>query len=65
MNCYECGNVAQAGGTHFGIRQAVGVCLECGVGLCPEHAKKAEGQPFLCSECRQVRDKRTADKSAA
>jgi hypothetical protein len=65
MNCYECERVTRPGGTHFGIRQAVGVCRDCGVGLCPEHGKKSDEQPFLCSVCAQGRGGRAVAKPAA
>lgn len=65
MNCYECERAGRPGGTHFGIRQAVGVCRDCGVGLCPEHGKRAGRRPFLCSACAQARDESAAAKPAA
>lgn len=67
MNCYECqkSKTAHTGGTHFGVRAAVGVCHVCGVGLCLEHGQKSEGHPFLCSDCAEAEIKRTMNKPAA
>ena len=57
MECYECKN-RHPGGTRLGIRQAVGVCHDCGVGLCSEHGTKIHEQPLLCSECYHNRIER-------
>jgi hypothetical protein len=65
MNCYECERSSRPGGTHFGVRQAVGVCQDCGVGLCPEHGKKADSGPLVCSACAHERSKHPAARPAA
>jgi Uncharacterized protein conserved in archaea (DUF2180) len=64
MNCYECERTARPGGTRLGIREAVGVCRDCGVGLCPEHGKRMDGQAFLCSSCARARVEQAAAKPA-
>ena len=65
MNCYECERTKRPGGTYLGNREAVGVCHDCGVGLCPEHGKKMDGQVFLCSACAQTRSEGAAARPAA
>jgi hypothetical protein len=58
MNCYVCERSQHPGGTLFHVREAVGVCLACGVGVCLEHGKKPdeEGGRFLCAGCRRLEE---------
>lgn len=51
MNCYYCELEGGPGGTRHGIRQAVGVCADCGAGVCLEHAHfETPGEPLRCPE---------------
>lgn len=50
MNCYICNQNGGAGGTRYGISDAVGICQECGIGLCAHHGQR-ESNPrarLLC-----------------
>ncbi len=40
MKCYVCEENGGAGGTRFGIRDAVGICQVCGVGVCRQHSHR-------------------------
>ena len=53
MHCYTCEKTTPAFTLRFGIARAVGVCQDCGIGVCLAHSHKdAEpGSPFLCAEC--------------
>lgn len=51
MQCYFCEKAPHPGGLRYGIREAVGVCHNCGVAVCPEHGTKEKGKPFLCTDC--------------
>lgn len=67
MRCYHCLRGPRAGGTLFGVAEAVGVCQQCGEGVCYRHAVKADfylpgaaGRlpvgnkvltPLLCEDC--------------
>jgi hypothetical protein len=53
MNCYICERTTQAYTLRFGIAAAVGVCHDCGIGICFEHSRKAAepGASLLCAEC--------------
>ncbi len=52
MNCYFCAQ-HHPGGTNFGNCSAIGICQQCGVGVCAEHGQKEVtlGAPLLCIEC--------------
>jgi hypothetical protein len=51
MHCYYCELEGGPGGTRYGIRQAVGVCADCGAGVCLKHAhREAAGEPLRCPE---------------
>ena len=64
MHCYICEHSERAGGTRYAIREAIGVCHECGIGVCDKHADKGEevGSPLLCSECAKLAQKSTEAK---
>jgi hypothetical protein len=55
MKCYVCETEPKVGGTHFHIREAVGVCHNCGIAICLEHSYKASepGSPLLCPRCAE------------
>ena len=56
MKCYICEKQPGAGGTHFHVREAVGVCRNCGVAVCAEHSYRAAepGSPLLCPSCARL-----------
>jgi hypothetical protein len=56
MKCYICDRTQQPGGMHYDVRQAVGICQHCGIGVCLEHSHKdAElGAPLLCPSCARL-----------
>ena len=47
MNCYYCDTEPGPGGTRFGVKPAIGICTDCGVGVCASHAKKASDSDSL------------------
>lgn len=55
MNCYFCSQ-RRPGGTRFGATTAIGICRNCGVGVCEEQGHKASypGALLLCDDCAQV-----------
>lgn len=55
MNCYFCAQ-HHPGGTNFGNRSALGICQNCGVGVCLEHSRRdsTPGAPLLCFECAKL-----------
>jgi hypothetical protein len=62
MLCYYCEKTPPPGGVRYGIRQAVGTCHECGVGVCAEHGRKQAGQPLFCTECLELRRTRAGSE---
>lgn len=65
MLCYQCDKSPQPGGLRYGVRQAVGVCHDCGAGVCAEHGVKRAGEPLLCTDCAAVRRGKAAPGRAA
>ncbi len=61
MNCYLCETGEHPGGTLYHLRPAVGVCQECGIGVCREHGAKADGARgrLLCADCARSSPKTT------
>ena len=67
MYCYYCEKNHPPGGVRYGIPHAVGICHDCGVGVCAEHGEKKAGQPLLCAACakaRQVADVGSSSRAA-
>jgi hypothetical protein len=56
MKCYICEKTPGPGGTHYHIKDAVGICHHCGVAVCLEHSYKDNlvGSPLLCPECAKM-----------
>jgi hypothetical protein len=56
MNCYICEQKPGPGGTRFHVKAAVGICHNCGVGVCAEHSYRAAepGSPLLCPSCAEL-----------
>jgi hypothetical protein len=56
MYCYYQDQHKPRGGTYYVAPVAVGVCHQCGVAVCAEHAHKDDypGAPLLCHECTQL-----------
>ena len=52
MLCAQCARTHAAGGTHLSTRQAIGICLACGEGVCAAHAERAEDRSIVCEGCR-------------
>ena len=50
MNCYLCSQAGGPGGTRLGIREAVGTCHYCGIGICELHGRRRPepSGPFCC-----------------
>lgn len=57
MNCYLCEKTARPQTLRYGIRTAIGICFDCGIGVCLEHGVKATeaGAPLLCLTCAEHR----------
>ena len=52
MLCYTCETGPHPGGMHFGIPEALGICHDCGIGVCGHHGRReGAGEPFLCTDC--------------
>ncbi|HSK76219.1 MAG TPA: hypothetical protein VLQ45_07145 [Thermoanaerobaculia bacterium] len=52
MNCYFCETGPHPGAMHLNVSHAVGICHDCGVGVCADHGFREEaGAPLLCSDC--------------
>jgi hypothetical protein len=56
MNCYVCEKTPGPSGTRYHIKAAVGICHNCGVGICAEHSHKdvQPGAPLLCPACAKL-----------
>lgn len=56
MNCYICNQMPPAGGIIWIRSVAVGVCSNCGIGVCSDHSEKANepGASLLCSTCASL-----------
>jgi hypothetical protein len=56
MYCYYQDQHARPGGVRFVAPVAVGVCHQCGVAVCADHAHKDPypGAPMLCYECAKL-----------
>jgi len=56
MNCYICNRKPGPGGTRYHVKAAVGICHNCGVGVCIEHSYRAlePGSPLLCPSCAEL-----------
>jgi hypothetical protein len=57
MICYICDREVHPGGTRYGILPAIGVCHDCGIGVCARHGNKeaVSGAPLLCPDCALLR----------
>ncbi len=53
MNCYICEQTKPTYTLHEGTAPAVGICHDCGIGVCAQHGFKdpAPGAPLLCHDC--------------
>lgn len=51
MRCSLCETKHRPGGTHLGAREAVGICLRCGGGVCASHATRDARGALLCETC--------------
>ena len=59
MYCYYQDQHARPGGARYVVPVAIGVCHQCSVAICAEHAHKDDypGSPLLCHECAQLQPK--------
>lgn len=56
MLCYTCETGPHPGGMHLDIPDAVGICHDCGIGVCSRHGRREEpGEPLLCADCAERR----------
>ena len=56
MLCYTCERGPHPGGMRLDIPDAVGICHDCGIGVCSRHGlRKGPGEPLLCSDCADRR----------
>ena len=57
MNCYLCEKTRLPQTLRYAIAPAVGICHDCGIGICLEHSVKAAeaGAPLLCPTCAEQR----------
>ena len=55
MRCYIC-EQSVVGGTRYAIEEAIGICHQCGVGVCERHAFKSEapGSSLMCPGCLKL-----------
>lgn len=62
MNCYLCERSAQTQTLRYAIAPAIGICVDCGIGVCLSHGVKAAeaGAPLLCLTCAEHRSSLTA-----
>lgn len=53
MNCYICEQGPRPITMRYGIMAAIGICRDCGIGVCTEHSHKGPepGAPLLCQSC--------------
>lgn len=53
MKCYLCATTNGPGGVCYHIATAIGVCLECGIGICRQHGVKGAhaSSPLRCQDC--------------
>jgi hypothetical protein len=58
MNCYICEKTSKPMTLRYDIATAIGVCHDCGIGVCAEHSRKARelGAPLLCQDCAMRRE---------
>ena len=56
MYCYYLDQHPRPGGARYVASVAVGICHQCGVAVCAEHAHKDSypGAPLLCHECARL-----------
>ena len=57
MNCYLCETTRRPQTLRYAIAPAVGICHDCGIGVCLEHSVRAaeSGAPLLCPTCAENR----------
>ena len=51
MHCSTCETKHRPGGTHLGSREAIGICLRCGGGVCASHATRDARGALVCETC--------------
>jgi hypothetical protein len=63
MKCYLCEKTPGPSGTHYHVKDAVGICHNCGVAVCLEHSSKSSeiGAPLLCPSCAKLLETEKAE----
>ena len=53
MICYTCDQTPVTGNLRYNVADAVGICNNCGIGVCVRHSHKdaMPGSPLLCLSC--------------
>jgi hypothetical protein len=66
MNCFICDQAPQTGTMRYAVAEAMGVCHDCGTGVCAKHSRKEDepGSPLLCIPCASLRDAASFTKAA-
>lgn len=66
MKCYICEKQSAPNGTRYHVRDAVGICQNCGIAVCEHHARKAiePSSPLLCEQCFHLFESSELVKSA-
>jgi len=56
MKCYICDQTHTTATPRYNIADAIGVCHNCGIGVCAQHShKEAEpGSLFVCTQCASL-----------
>lgn len=57
MKCYICDQTPPPNGIRYGIADTIGICHDCGIGVCTTHSYKdtQPGSPLLCIDCASLR----------
>lgn len=57
MNCYICDQTSHPITMRYGLSAAIGICHECGIGVCAQHSHRPSdaGSLLLCKACATQR----------
>ena len=57
MRCYICDQTSTTFTLRYNVAVAMGICHNCGVGVCAEHSRKKvhPGSSLLCIHCASLR----------
>jgi hypothetical protein len=64
MKCYLCSKSPPVGGTRYFVADAIGICDECGIGVCLKHGVRDETTKdrLLCKTCAEKLRKPNANR---